>query len=128
VHNLAVRSQARHMATQAASHRRYTAAARLQYIARAGSEGTHEQASRRYGLRQNRYRGHAKPYLQHMITAASTRCRPSGGIPLMSPIEFIINSCTEDSYSRESLFLHVSPSRNALTVGLRTVAAVPHKR
>jgi transposase len=44
---------------------------RQQYAARAGVESTHEQAIRRCGLRQCRYIGLAKTYLQHVVTATA---------------------------------------------------------
>jgi transposase len=43
----------------------------LQYAARAGIEGTHEQAVRRCGLRRCRYVGSAKAHLQHVLTATA---------------------------------------------------------
>jgi hypothetical protein len=46
VDNSAVRSQPRHVVTQTASLGPYTAATRLRYMARAGSEGEHGQAIR----------------------------------------------------------------------------------
>jgi hypothetical protein len=44
---------------------------RSRYAARAGIEGTHEQAIRRCGLRQCRYIGEAKAHIQHLLTAAA---------------------------------------------------------
>ena len=44
---------------------------RSRYAARAGIEGTHEQAIRRCGLRRCRYIGEAKAHLQHLLTAAA---------------------------------------------------------
>ena len=41
------------------------------YAPRAGIESTHAQAMRRSGLRRGRYRGLAKTYLQHVLTAAA---------------------------------------------------------
>ena len=41
------------------------------YAARAGIEGTHEQAIRRCGLRRCRYIGEAKAHLQHLLTASA---------------------------------------------------------
>jgi transposase len=46
--------------------RQTTEAFRLQYAARAGIEGTHEQTIRRCG-----YIGQAKTHLQHIITATA---------------------------------------------------------
>src|SRR5262245_15474548 len=51
--------------------RQTTAAFRRPYAARAGSEGTHEQALRRCGLRRSRDIGRAKPSRQHGITATA---------------------------------------------------------
>ena len=48
-----------------------TEAFQRQYAARAGIEGTHEQAIRRCGLRRSRYIRRAKTYLQHVITATA---------------------------------------------------------
>src|SRR5215471_18169174 len=53
----------------AARKRQKTEEFRSQYAARASIEATHEQAIRRCGLRQYRYIGQAKTYLQHVLTA-----------------------------------------------------------
>jgi transposase len=58
-------------ALQTARQRQTTEAFRRQYAARAGIEGTHEQAIRRCGLRRSRDIGRAKTYLQHVITATA---------------------------------------------------------
>ena len=58
-------------ALQTARKHQTTDAFRLSYAARAGIEGTHEQAIRRCGLRRCRYVGLAKTHLQHVITAAA---------------------------------------------------------
>jgi transposase len=60
-----------HEALQAARRRQETEEFRRQYAARAGIEGTHEQAVRRCGLRRCRYIGQAKAHLQHVLTAAA---------------------------------------------------------
>ena len=60
-----------HEALQAARRRQTTEEFRQQYAARAGIEGTHEQAVRRCGLRRCRYIGQAKAHLQHVLTAAA---------------------------------------------------------
>lgn len=60
-----------HEALQAARGRQETEEFRQQYAARAGIEGTHEQAVRRCGLRRCRYIGQAKAHLQHVLTAAA---------------------------------------------------------
>ena len=44
---------------------------RSRYAARAGIEGTHEQANRLCGLRRCRYIGEAKAHLQHLLTAVA---------------------------------------------------------
>src|SRR5260370_4528933 len=61
----------RHEALQAARREQETEEFRSRYAARAGIEGTHEQAIRRCGLRQCRYTGEAKAHLQHLLTAAA---------------------------------------------------------
>src|SRR4029077_19374770 len=58
-------------ALQATRRRQETEEFRHQYAARAGIEGTHEQAIRRCGLRRCRYIGGAKAHLQHLLTAAA---------------------------------------------------------
>jgi len=60
-----------HEALRAARQRQKTKEFRSQYAARAGIEGTHEQAIRRCGLRRCRYIGQAKTRLQHVLTAAA---------------------------------------------------------
>jgi transposase len=60
-----------HEALQAARGRQETEEFRQQYAARAGIEGTHEQAVRRCGLRRCRYIGQARAHLQHVLTAAA---------------------------------------------------------
>jgi transposase len=61
----------RHEALQAARREQTTEEFRSRYAARAGIEGTHEQAIRRCGLRQCRSIGEAKAHLQHLLTAAA---------------------------------------------------------
>jgi transposase len=60
-----------HEALQAGRREQTTEVFRSRYAARAGIEGTHEQAIRRCGLRQCRYIGEAKAHLQHLLTAAA---------------------------------------------------------
>jgi transposase len=60
-----------HEALQATRREQGTEEFRSRYAARAGIEGTHEQAIRRCGLRQCRYTGEAKAHLQHLLTAAA---------------------------------------------------------
>jgi transposase len=60
-----------HEALQTARREQTTEEFRSRYAARAGIEGTHEQAIRRCGLRQCRYIGEAKSHLQHLLTAAA---------------------------------------------------------
>jgi Transposase DDE domain len=60
-----------HEALQAARRAQTTEEFRSRYAARAGIEGTHEQAIRRCGLRQCRYIGQAKAHLQHVLTAVA---------------------------------------------------------
>jgi transposase len=60
-----------HEALQAARRAQETEEFHSQYAARAGIEGTHEQANRRCGLRRCRYIGEAKAHLQHLLTAAA---------------------------------------------------------
>src|ERR1035438_7214183 len=64
-------TQEQHEALQRVRLEQQTETFRLQYAARAGIEGTHEQALRRCGLRDGRYIGQAKTRLQHIITAAA---------------------------------------------------------
>jgi transposase len=68
---LGLQAREEYEALQAARRRQTTEAFRQQYAARAGIEGTHEQAIRRCGLRRSRYMGLAKTYLQHVITATA---------------------------------------------------------
>src|SRR4051812_44616308 len=60
-----------HEARQAARREQRTEEFRSRYAARAGIEGTHEQAICRCGLRRCRYGGEAKAHLQHLLTAAA---------------------------------------------------------
>lgn len=68
---LGLQAREHHEALQAARQHQTTDGFRRQYAARAGIEGTHEQAIRRCGLRQSRYIGLAKTHLQHIITATA---------------------------------------------------------
>jgi transposase len=61
----------KHEALQTARRHQQTEAFKGQYAARAGVEGTHEQAVRRSGLRRSRYIGLDKTRLQHVATAAA---------------------------------------------------------
>src|SRR5262249_51884428 len=54
-------------ALRAARREQETEEFRSRYAARAGVEGTHEQAIRRCGLRRCRYIGEAKAHLQHLL-------------------------------------------------------------
>ena len=58
-------------ALHTARQRQATSAFRARYVARAGIEATHEQATRRCGLRRARYLGLARTHLQHITTAAA---------------------------------------------------------
>jgi transposase len=68
---IGLQARAHHEALSAARQRQKTEEFRSQYAARAGIEGTHEQAIRRCGLRQCRYIGQAKTHLQHVLTATA---------------------------------------------------------
>jgi transposase len=68
---LGLQTREQHEALQAARQQQTTEAFRRQYAARAGIEGTHEQAIRRCGLRRSRYIGLAKTHLQHLVTATA---------------------------------------------------------
>jgi transposase len=68
---IGLQAREHHEALQAARRRQETEAFRQQYAARAGIEGTHEQAIRRCGLRRCRYIGQSKAHLQHVLTAAA---------------------------------------------------------
>jgi len=58
-------------ALHAARARQQAAAFQRRYARRAGIEGTISQAVRAFGLRQARYRGHAKTHLQHILIAVA---------------------------------------------------------
>jgi transposase len=66
-----LQAQEQYEALHAARQCQTTAAFAQQYASRAGIEGTHAQGIRRCGLRQSRYLGLAKTYLQHRATAAA---------------------------------------------------------
>jgi transposase len=68
---LGLQEREQHEALQAARHRQTTEAFQRQYVPRAGIESTLAQGIRRSGLRQTRYSGLAKTYLQHLATAAA---------------------------------------------------------
>jgi transposase len=68
---IGLQTQEHHETLCAARKRQKTEEFRSQYAARAGIEGTHEQAIRRCGLRRCRYIGQAKTRLQHVLTATA---------------------------------------------------------
>jgi transposase len=68
---IGLQAREHHEALQGARRGQTTEEFRSRYAARAGIEGTHEQAIRRCGLRQCRYIGEAKAHLQHLLTAAA---------------------------------------------------------
>jgi transposase len=68
---IGLQAREHHEALQAARRGQETEEFRSRYAARAGIEGTHEQAIRRCGLRRCRYIGEAKAHLQHVLTAAA---------------------------------------------------------
>src|SRR3954447_8031015 len=68
---IGLQAREHHEALQGARRAQKTEGFRSGYAARAGIEGTHEQAIRRCGLRQCRYIGQAKAHLQHLLTAAA---------------------------------------------------------
>ena len=68
---IGLQAREHHEALQGARREQKTEGFRSRYAARAGIEGTHEQAIRRCGLRQCRYIGQAKVHLQHVLTATA---------------------------------------------------------
>lgn len=68
---IGLQSREYHETLQQLRRRQTTDEFRKSYAARAGIESTHAQAIRRSGLRRARYRGLAKTYLQHVVTAAA---------------------------------------------------------
>jgi transposase len=68
---IALLPREQHEALQATRREQGTEEFRSRHAARAGIEGTHEQAIRRCGLRQCRYIGEAKAHLQHLLTAVA---------------------------------------------------------
>src|SRR5215471_13526772 len=68
---IGLQAQEYHEALRTARQRQKTKEFHSQYAARAGIEGTHEQAIRRCGLRRCRYIGEAKAHLQHLLTATA---------------------------------------------------------
>ena len=68
---IGLQAREHHEALQAARREQTTDEFRSRYAARAGIEGTHEQAIRRCGLRRCRNIGEAKAHLQHLLTAAA---------------------------------------------------------
>ena len=68
---IGLQSREYHEALFAARQRQMTEEFRGQYAARAGIEGTHEQAILRCGLRRCRDIGQAKTRLQHVLTATA---------------------------------------------------------
>jgi len=68
---LLLRPQAQYEALQETRKNQKTQQWRDDYAKRAGIEGTISQGVRSFGLRQARYIGLAKTYLQHILTAAA---------------------------------------------------------
>jgi transposase len=68
---IGLKAREHHEALQAARRRQETEEFRQQYAARAGIDGTHEQAILRCRLRRCRYIGQSKAHLQHVLTAAA---------------------------------------------------------
>jgi transposase len=68
---IGLQAREHHEALQAARREQTTEESRSRYAARAGIEGTQEQAIRRCGLRRCRYIGEVKAHLQHLLTAAA---------------------------------------------------------
>jgi transposase len=68
---LTLRPEAEYRALQAARERQKTPEFLQEYACRAGVEGTHTQGVRRSGLRQCRYRGQKKGWMQHLFTGAA---------------------------------------------------------
>ncbi len=68
---IGLQSREHYEALQSARQNQTTEEFNQKYAARAGIEGTHEQAIRRCGLRHCRYIGIAKTHLQHLLTAAA---------------------------------------------------------
>jgi hypothetical protein len=68
-----------------------TDAWRRHHAIRIGCEATVSEAVRAHGMRQYRYRGHAKTHVQHVLIAAGTNlvrlseCLPPGTIPPRNP-------------------------------------------
>jgi len=69
--SLTLRPEPLHRAIQAARRRQTTPDFKAQYAARAGIESTLSQGVRAFELRQARYRGLAKPHVQHVATAVA---------------------------------------------------------
>ncbi len=69
--SLTLQPKEEHEAIQAARKRQQTDEFASLYSQRAGIEGTVSQGVRAFGLRQARYRGLKKTYLQHLATAAA---------------------------------------------------------
>ncbi|MFF7990450.1 IS1182 family transposase [Kitasatospora xanthocidica] len=67
---ITLRTRPEHEAIRQARINQEDEAWQRRYGHRAGVEGTISQASRAFGLRRSRYRGHAKTQLQHLLTAA----------------------------------------------------------
>jgi transposase len=68
---IGLQAREHHEALHQARKNQKTEEFRRQYAARAGIEGTHEQAIRRCGLRRCRYIGQTKTSLQHVLTAVA---------------------------------------------------------
>lgn len=67
-------ARAQHEALEKRREAQKTPEFQQRYQARAGIEGTREQAIRRTGLRLCRYVGLAKAHLQHVLTALAINC------------------------------------------------------
>ena len=66
---ITIREQAAHQALQHTRQEQETAAFKARYARRSGIEGSFTQGNRRADWRHARYRGRAKTWLQHLITA-----------------------------------------------------------
>jgi transposase len=75
---IGLQAREHHEALQAARWRQETEEFRQQYAARAGIEGTHEQAVRRCGLRRCRSIGQAKAHLQQCSDGCGAPRDPAG--------------------------------------------------
>ena len=69
--SLTLHPKPQHQAPEAARERQKSEAFKVQYMARAGVEGTVSEAVFALGMRRTRYRGRRKMHLQHVATAAA---------------------------------------------------------